>query len=296
MDEHKLNQVATLIAVSMPDVVILLEQVKRLLAFVWGCWSSKCLPPHPWGGQKAVHFHTVGADLWSSSRTALILLFLVRMWMDLQWPQITQILCLPPTPPEASKESWFSTVRWKGWQIPRKSAILSSVTPVQIQSDDGSRNGGFEWLTVMDSLLPRLILRLPKLNMQTNSSSDWCWAFHMAHHSLRRLVGLLAVGWWNQTPSILEVSWRHTGLPFLSTEPPVVPDSEGVQMTWYLYDIVSNQETQVIKEEVQPVHGHEIPSLVYSSPWNSQSKRVVKCLVNLRSSFRDNTEAWGNIL
>ena len=30
MDEHKLNQVATLIAVSVPDVVILLEQVKRL--------------------------------------------------------------------------------------------------------------------------------------------------------------------------------------------------------------------------------------------------------------------------
>lgn len=34
VDEHKLNQVATLIAVSVPDVVILLEQVKRLLAFV----------------------------------------------------------------------------------------------------------------------------------------------------------------------------------------------------------------------------------------------------------------------
>ena len=62
-----------------------------------------------------------------------------------------------------------------------------------------------------------------------------------------------------------------------------------------LYDIVSNQETQVIKEDVQPVHGHEIPSLVYSSPRNSQSKRVVKCLVNLRSSVRDSTLRLGVI-
>ena len=34
VDEHKLNQVATLTGASVPDVVISLEQVKQLLAFV----------------------------------------------------------------------------------------------------------------------------------------------------------------------------------------------------------------------------------------------------------------------
>lgn len=50
---------------------------------------------------------------------------------------------------------------------------LSSVTWEQVQSDDGGgKSGGHVWANIMGSLLPRLILQLPQLNIQTVSNRD----------------------------------------------------------------------------------------------------------------------------
>lgn len=154
----------------MPDVVISLEQVKQLLAFVCEAvdqanavfpiyeedkkqfiftrWGQICCFP-----RDCSHPFVLGQDV--DGPTVL---------------QSTQILVSHKPHQKHLRRVGSPQLGGRVTNPQEVSHPQSSSLLAQTQRDDGSMRAGYEWLTAMETLLPRLFLRLPKLNMQTNSS------------------------------------------------------------------------------------------------------------------------------